>query len=251
MRIASYNLFEGAQNTYPLLQKFVKQEALDVICLQEANGWQNGSPSRLENFAAATGLTHFVYGNSNTPFKLATFSALPILDSHVCTEGLWHGATQTTIARGDLEVELWNFHADPQSEDARLAEVRLVAPMIGRRGLLVGDINSLSCNDRYPDTLPAELALMGITKFGVNSLHHDVTDYLTKAGLIDIAAARNSRDATVPTPANKDQQHAADLRLDYMFATRAIAARVSDIQVVKNELTNRISDHYPLVVTLG
>ena len=53
MRIASYNLYEGAQNTRAELRNFVNEQELGVLCLQEANGWADGTPTPLEDFANA------------------------------------------------------------------------------------------------------------------------------------------------------------------------------------------------------
>ena len=59
MRIASYNLYEGAQTTQAELRDIVDEQRLDVLCLQEANVWADGTLARLEEFAGATGLNLF------------------------------------------------------------------------------------------------------------------------------------------------------------------------------------------------
>ena len=111
----------------------------------------------------------------------------------------------------------------------------------------MGDFNSLSRTDEYPEDLISQLAAKGITKFGTTNLKYDVTDFFTEAGLIDVAASLSSRTNTVPTPANQDVYHAAELRLDYMFATQGLARAIKSIEVVKSPLTDVISDHYPIV----
>jgi len=54
----------------------------------------------------------------------------------------------------------------------------------------------------------------------------------------------------VPTPANKDAAHAAELRLDYAFTTPKLARLVTSYQVLKDESTDRASDHYPICIAL-
>lgn len=83
MRIASYNLFEGARDTSAQLENFVEQQEIDILSIQEANGWQDGDPSRLAQFAKNTGMESYIYGDSNSRFKLAIFSRLPIISSTV------------------------------------------------------------------------------------------------------------------------------------------------------------------------
>ena len=245
MRIATYNLFEGAQDTYALLKEFVEQQDLDILCIQEANEWQDGDPSRLDDFSASTGLDSYVFGNSpRTRFKLATFSRLPILSSVVHTEGYWHCAVQTVIDTGSEPLDLWNVHLNPQDEDKRLEEARRIAA-----DLAVGDFNGLSRSDRYPNLLE-KLQVQGIEKFGATALRYEVTDYLTKAGLVDLGAELGSNTYTVPTQANQDMFHAARMRLDYMFALPRIAALARSLVVIKNSLTDQISDHYPVVLVL-
>lgn len=254
MRIASYNLYEGAQNTRDELRNFVDKQELDVLCLQEANGWADGHTPLLEDFANAADLSNWIYGDSNTRFKLATLSKNPIVDSEVYTDGFWHSAIRLVIQYGKDKRPLciWNVHLNPGSEDQRLAEAKLLMSLIDpeEHVLVMGDFNSLSRTDQYPEDLISELAAKGITKFGTTNLRYDVTDFFTKAGLVDVAASLASRANTVPTPANQDTYHAAELRLDYMFATRGLARVIKGIEVVKSLLTDAISDHYPIVATI-
>jgi exodeoxyribonuclease-3 len=253
MKIASYNLFEGAEQTADALETFALQENIDILCLQEVNGWQEGTPSRLEQFAAATGLNHCVYGDSNTEYKLATFSRYPITTSRVYTEGLWHCAVQTVIHSPIGKLDAWNIHLNPKAEDARLPEARFIVSQVDPDALAVimGDFNSLSESDTYPDSLAGELAAKGIAKFGVGHLQFDVMHEFQSAGLLDAALLTTAQTNTVPTPANTDVFHAAKMRLDYMLGTKALNEKIVDITVPKNDLTNQISDHYPVVCTFA
>jgi len=252
MRIGSYNLYEGAQNTGSELREYVAQHELDVLCIQEANGWNDGTPTRLESFGVATGLTAQVYGDSNTRFKLATLSRQPIISAEVYTEGFWHSAIHTAIQYGDDVLHIWNMHLDPIDEDHRVPEAKRLVEMIDPRlhTIITGDFNSLSRADQYPDDLITKLAAQGITKFGTDSLRFDVTDYFARAGFTDAAVSLGNLETTVPTRANHDAYHAADLRLDYMFVSGSLAKVIRNIDVSKDELTDKISDHYPQVLTL-
>lgn len=252
MRIASYNLFEGARDTSAQLEDFVVQQEIDVLSIQEANGWQDGDPSRLDQFAKNTGMESYVYGDSNSRFKLAIFSRLPIIGSAVYKEGLHHCAVKATVEVNDEPLNIWNVHLNPFGEDQRLAEVRLIAKSLklNELTLIDGDFNSLSETDQYPSTLLDELRERGMTKFGADYLRYDVTRYLGGLGLIDLAAMLDVVVATVPTPANSDAAHAAKMRLDYMFASNGLARLVKRIDVPKDALTDEISDHYPIVTEL-
>ena len=252
MHIVSYNLFEGAQGNIPLLQDFIRQQGIDAICFQETNGWQAGDPSQLEQTATETGLKDHVFGDSNTRFKLATLSRVPIIESHVYTEGFWHSAIRTTIQDDGEALDVWNIHLNPEDEDSRLAEAAKLIDMIDSEvpAILMGDFNSLSEHDQYPDNLAETLVAQGIRKFGNGRLRFDVTNFFVEHGLVDLAATLGTASTTVPTPANTDMFHATKMRLDYMFATKSVAQKVQEFETPKDALTDAISDHYPIVATL-
>jgi len=237
----------------PLLRDFVEEEGIDVLCLQEANGWNEGYPTRLERFAAESGLAWYAFGDTNSEYKLATLSRVPILQAEIHTERFWHGALRTVIPYGSGTIDQWNIHLDPSDEDSRLEEVTYAVPLFqtAQNVLALGDFNSLSTFDLYPEDLASELFLQGITKFGLDELRRDVTNYLASQGFFDIAVVKDKVESTVPTPANQDKYHAAAMRLDYMFASHSLLQHVRNITVVKNRFTKKISDHYPLVVTLA
>src|SRR5580700_2248271 len=146
MRIVSYNLYEGAQDTYEQLQEFVLEQQPDVVCLQEANGWDQGTPSRMRDFGRSVGLSMYRYGDTNTRFKLATFSRLPILASEMATEGFWHGALRTSFKYHDGVIDVWNAHLSPRDEDQRDQEAAWLLQMTDPRYpvVITGDYNSLS-----------------------------------------------------------------------------------------------------------
>lgn len=95
----------------------------------------------------------------------------------------------------------------------------------------------------------SELQSHGITKFGQKELAFEVTDMLEATGLIDMAAKLKNTTTTVPSAFNKDKNHEVPLRLDYIFASQSAVNHVESIEVIKNETTDAISNHYPISVT--
>jgi exodeoxyribonuclease-3 len=249
MRIATYNLYEGAKDSYPLID-FIQKQAVDVLCIQEANGWQSNNFDRVRDFARQTGLDHYVFGDSHTEYKLATFSKSPITSLAVAKAGYWHCAVQATVAYRERSLDIWNVHLNPQDEASRLNEAEALIAGIGGDTIIIGDMNSLSSDDLYPTTMMAGLVDRGITKFGTTGLRYDVTDHFKNSGLIDVAAALGVIEPTAPTPANTDAYHAFDMRLDYMFVTRSLNSAIEHVECVKSNTTDSISDHYPVILTL-
>lgn len=251
MKIVSYNLFEGANETTAALEEFVNNEYPDVVCLQEANGWGDDNERRAKEFAEKTGLSHWIYGDSNTRFKLATFSRFPFVNSTVHKDGLWHSAIQAGVRLPDNNVaEIWNIHHNPRNEDDRIREAKKLTSIMGTKALIMGDFNSLSRSDDYDPGLVKQLNAKNIQKFGETALRFDVMDLWDEQGLTDIALHLGANIWTVPTPANKDLNHADRLRLDYMLATPSLLPSIVSLATPKNDLTDKISDHYPLVAII-
>lgn len=251
--LMTYNLFEGAHQSYSQLVDFIKSSNVDILCLQEVNEWQNDDFATLKDFASQCGFSHHVFGNSNTEFKLATLSRHPILSHYVHTEGFWHSLVETRISIGSNELAVFNLHLNPKWEGPRKEEVKKLLTLIDTDAptLLVGDFNSISRQDDYRDSLLSELQSHGITKFGRDELEFSVTDMLGAAGLIDVAAKLGNMTVTVPSAFNKDKNHEVPLRLDYVFASQPAANSIESIKVIKNDITDAISDHYPILVSLA
>lgn len=251
VRIATYNLFEGASGSYNRLVEFVRTAALDIVCLQETNGWQQNEFARLKDFTDKILFAGFAYGNSNTEYKLATVSKHAILNKKLHAEAFWHAALEVKVRFGDRDVTIVNVHLDPWKEDSREREISRLLATIDRSGpvIITGDLNSLSRQDNYPPSLLDELRAKGISKFGSEALEFRVIDRLLQAGFIDAAAAAGQFDPTVPSVFNTDQDHEVPVRVDYVFVTPDLAPFISRVERVKNDLTDAIADHYPLVVT--
>ena len=248
MNLLTYNLFQGAQKTYSDLVDFMLAQKPDIVCLQEVNGWQDNDFARCKDFVQKTGLAYFVFGESNTRHKLATFARFPIESSQVYTKNFWHCAIKTGFSKNNKSFTIFNLHLCPKNEDTRLNELKQILAAMDATAptLLAGDFNSLSRHDNYSSTLRADLQRNGITKFGTDSVEYRVTDALEKAGIIDVCAEQKNMSPTVPTPFNSDTMHRVPVRLDYVFATQPFP--VGAVQVLKSPATKRISNHYPLRV---
>jgi endonuclease/exonuclease/phosphatase family metal-dependent hydrolase len=253
VRLATYNLFEGAGGAYNRLVEFVRTKELDVVCLQEANGWQDNDFARLKDFTDKILFAAYAYGNSNTEFKLATVSKHAINKQTLHAEAFWHAALETRLMLGDHEVAVVNLHLDPWKEESRESELnRLLAALEpGRPTIITGDFNSLSRQDNYSPELLDKLRAAGISKFGMQQLEFRVIDRILQAGFVDAAALAGKMETTVPSAFNTDQDHEVPVRVDYVFVSPDLAPLVAGVECVKTDLTDAISDHYPLIVTFN
>jgi exodeoxyribonuclease III len=251
LRIATYNLFEGASASYNRLVEFVRASDIDVLCLQEINGWQDADAQRMRDFTDRGLFVQYAYGNSNTPYKLGTFSKLEFSKTDAYIEGYWHCVVETRITLpGGQQLAILNVHLDPWQEASRVRELDRLLRTIDCTvpTILTGDLNSLSRRDGYGPQMLGDMQRRGITKYGRNELEFGVSDYLEQAGFIDLAAQLGHMQPTVPTASTQDKDHEVPVRIDYLYATPDVAQFVRRAEVVVNDLTNTISDHYPLVI---
>ncbi|HSW79808.1 MAG TPA: endonuclease/exonuclease/phosphatase family protein [Candidatus Saccharimonadales bacterium] len=258
IKIASYNLWKGAENTYFRLIDFIKEEQFDVLCLQELNGWQSDDLAKVKDFADRAVFDSYTFCNSNSEYKLAAFSNLPVTFHNVYVEGFWHGVIEMHVKAGDFEFSIVNLHLDPYKEEPRMGEIHRMLELIDtdKPRIITGDFNSVSRKDNYPPEFLSELQKRKFYKFGMNELDFGVTDLLESKGYIDAAAQIGNKDTTVPSPYGenyaKDEVAAteAPARIDYFFVSEELVPMVKGYEVVKNHDTDRLSDHYPIVLTL-
>lgn len=251
MKILTYNIGNGAHGTFQNLISFVNLEKPDILCLQETNGWLKGAKSYLKRFTLETGYNHWQYGNSNTEFDLVILSRKPISRGKTYKKGFWHCAIHVEIPYRKSSIHIWNVHLDPRAAHYRVKEIDSLLKLMGstKNTVLTGDLNSLKSTDPYPPNMLEDLLNLGVTKFGQDNLSYHELEILTKAGLTDVNTGRF--EPTVPTPHNHDPNHATNLRLDYVLSTPDIASEFKEVIVVKNIITNEISDHYPLRAILN
>ncbi len=248
----TYNLFEGAHQSYSQLVDFVISHNVDVLCLQEVNGWQDNDFAILKDFAEKCSFSYYAFGNSNTEFKLATLSRIPIVSQIVYTDSFWHCLIETTVKTDNKELAVYNLHLNPKWEGPRIKEAKKLLSLIdtGVPTLIAGDFNSISRQDNYSTSVFEELQSHGITKFGREELEYFTNDILESSGLIDAAAKLQNTSTTVPSGFNSDKNHEVPLRLDYVFVSPPLATAIDSVEVIKNATTDSISDHYPVLAIL-
>ena len=92
---------------------------------------------------------------------------------------------------------------------------------------------------------------MQLEKFTTDrKLRFDAIDKILSTGYIDTAYVLNkNKEYTAPTSINEYDAH-SNMRLDYIFLSQSLLPHLSDYNVIKNKLTEKTSDHYPITVTL-
>ncbi len=246
IRLFHYNvLYETIH--LQLLEEIIADVNPDIISLNEVQAKEIEALQRWYVTAfAQTAKEGRNYGNA-----LAWKKSMLIDSQQTIIQGLKNPLVSADF--GDYQVYCTHLAAT-EGEERRRQEVQKIVSLlpVEKEVLLVGDLNSLSPYDGY-DTAVLEAAMRkhGHAKFGI-PVQFQVISYLEQQGLVDIMRARGCQATTVPTkegtPSKEEVQHFMPLRLDYVFGTSKIAEKASKAYVLKNALTDKGSDHYPLIV---
>jgi exonuclease III len=115
----------------------------------------------------------------------------------------------------------------------------------------MGDMNSLSPDDGYDQAIIRGFNDMQLKKFTTDGeLRFDAILKILSTEYTDSAVKlKKNKEYTVPTTINEHSAH-SNMRLDYVFLSQSLVSYIQDYKVVKNKLTDRASDHYPVVVEL-
>lgn len=251
----TYNIYNGAETTIDDVIAVINEAKPDILTLNEANGFENDTRKRLAYVAEQTAMpyTHLALCGDGSWYHTALLSRYPILDAtllYPCNRSLLVSRVQIN----NHILSIGSLHLSPRCEADRLQEVHRLINHIGENSthtVVMGDCNSLSFYDTYPpdmvDSFDANLTRK-FTRDG--TIVHDVTRFMAQAGLVDTAAAlQQHATPTAPTPLPPHPDHPTS-RLDYIFASKDLQPALTSYNVVKTPLSDRASDHYPVVVEL-
>ena len=208
-RMATYNIREGAHNLKEILTKYIIDSNIDILALQELNGWEKES---LSEFGKEVGHNFTVFINTTSGYHMGFTSRFPFEVIRVRTEGFHHGMIHINMFQFLNESTQWKFsdqtdddeyddlddivpdqydlslhlivtHLDPHSEVSRLEEAHHIIHQAKehRNLLLFGDLNSLSILDKPQYDATDLLSTLLISSSSVQSKFltpdHSAIDY--------------------------------------------------------------------------
>ena len=261
MRVVSYNVWYGftkVPDRKADYLKWMKDQNPDVVSLQELNGYTAG---KLKADAATWGHKHSAI-LKESGFPTGISSRFPIEDVQRFREGFHHGQLRARI-KG---IYFYVIHLHPSNWKTREREADLILADIASlpkdsKVMLVGDFNTFSTADRKyyahgklesffskRDGNGKEKNLRG------GKIDYSVIAKFTDNGLIDLEHSKRGKDykftGSFPTKIAKSGDHGSARRLDYAFASPALAKRVTRAEVIANDITWKLSDHLPVIIEL-
>lgn len=251
MKLMTYNIFDGGQERLPFILEAVKKESPDYLTINEANGFNVDDEKILREFAEKVNLPHYDISLSGEyDYHVAVFSKYPFKKVQKL-KSLMRACLVVELETELGEISIASFHLTPYTEDLRLPEIDLVLKsQTGiKNSILMGDMNSLSKADQYDSSIIKDFNDTQIKKYTTDgNLRFDVTEKILSAGYHDCALElKRNKDNTVPTLLNEDSAH-GHMRLDYIFLSKSLLPCLGKYRVIKNELTDKASDHYPVTV---
>ncbi len=252
MKLFTYNIFTGGQpDRLSLLQEAVHSADADIVCLQETNGFDAFDGAILRSFGNSLSYPYYAFapcGTVGKDYSVSTYARLPIQHSEP-VPGLRHAGLITCFPRGLAVCNVLLSHA---SENERLDELRRVTNLLAgyEQRIICGDHNMLSPWDAYVSSLPDTFNEQQRSRFTTNgNLEMRAASYMAAQGYRDAAQMANARgEWTVRTKGSTSEGHPLQARLDYVFLCPQLASRVKGMEVLRTELTDKASDHYPVLV---
>ncbi|MDO8657957.1 MAG: hypothetical protein Q7K55_04405 [Candidatus Levybacteria bacterium] len=249
----TYNILDGAKDRLELVINAVKRESPDYLTINEANTFAENDNKILKYVAQKTGLSNFniaLSGEYN--YHVAVFSKYPFKEVHKL-QPLMRACLVALVDTELGPISIASLHLTPYSEDLRHPEIDIILNFQKNYNnrILMGDMNSLSKYDNYNPDIIKNFNEKQLKKFTTNGkFRFDAIEKIMSTGYFDTAwQLGKNKENTVPTPVNKDDAH-SNMRLDYIFISESLLPKLTEYSVIKNELTDKASDHYPIIAKL-
>jgi len=253
LKVISYNVYVGfankAEEHLPagdqrkqLVSSWLQTEQPDLVAFQELNDY---TYQQLEQESRAWGHPHtsVLYGKSD--FRVGISSRHPIKVQERIFQDMWHGLLHVRTA--DLDVIVTHF--SPFEYRLRHQEAEIVLQQLqharkqDKEVLVMGDLNSLSPDDAEAisqSDIIETYARQDREKDHVQNLRNGQPDFETvqkfkDAGLVDLQVQQRDKLPALPMP-----------RLDYIWATPALAGRCHHAVWHTEEQFSQMSDHFPV-----
>jgi exodeoxyribonuclease III len=236
-KVLSYNIREGGDDRLQGIAAIIRKQQPDAVALLEAT-------SRANALTLAQDLEmQLAFGEANNSIHVAWLSRLAIQrERNHRLAVLAKTLLEIEVVREGAPLRLFATHLASrwdgrQPVDEIPAILDVLRPLADQPHLLVGDLNALRPGDPVGTPPPGEEkrgdALPGAPRRAIR--------LILGAGYVDCYRSLHPQ-----APGYTYPSHAPWLRLDYIFASPPVAARVWGCDIVMREVAERASDHFPI-----
>jgi exonuclease III len=263
--IMSYNVYEGFQKDSLQKEKFktwVKQFNPDIIAFQELNGFTYTS---LEELGRSYGHPYVVL-QKDWGYPVGITSKYPITDIEKRSDDFTFGYINAWIC----DYNIFLVHLNPFQYPKRYIQINSILAQAARipkheKIIILGDLNSLSPNDSLMYDVPDRLKTAAGFEKKRTGAYDD--NYILNNGKFDysvIGSLINAGYSDAWLLKNKDFDHSYStekysfregafgkkIRIDYIWLNKALRNKCIRLEIIKDEVTDSLSDHYPLILEL-
>jgi len=239
VKVLGYNICLGGEDRLSAVADVIRTRQPDAVALLEAT-----SRAKATTLADDLGM-HLTFGEANNGVHVAWLSRLPVRrwENHRLAlaktlleiEVVWEGASVRLFA-----THLASRHDATTPAEEVPAILEVLRPLGGQPHLLLGDLNALRPGDPVGSPPPGE-AKRGDAADGAP---RRAIGRIVDAAYVDCYRALHPRAPGFTYPSS-----APWLRLDYVFASPALAARLKACDLVAGQAAERASDHLPVWAT--
>lgn len=262
LTVLTYNTLYAGRDTESSCRveaqvRLIQQLKPDVFLMQEAKGFDANGSSWLYGLEHQIGMRGFLAIAPRTGQNVAIFIREPLRPLSFEADGAHFHHALATLKVGvpgiDQPLTFISAHLCPNGPVVRRREAAYLGIQAApeKLTLITGDFNSASPHDPEPQDWP-DLAPHHRARYLADDLQgidRSVLAQLEAAGWVDLGHQLDPhRVPTVPTPAYRDVEFAT-MRCDYLLASQSLAKRVRSYEVIRNDLSDMASDHYPVLAT--
>ncbi len=264
LKLLTWNIHRGFHNRDHVIenhrliaaQEVIRQESPDIVSFVEACYAKPNSKNIVLDYPELFSFPNYFAAAYPKFGKFSDDIGANCLLSHYPISAARVNLGRKSAIRAQVSLDNKLLHLDVVHPSPSINDKEKICdldPMLLARSdsdyIMTGDFNSLSPNDLYDkQVLIEELSRFSDdpVKYADSMLEYRLVNHILSSGLFD-ALPENRRTSTVPTR-SKYNVPVAGMRVDYFFVSPDV--RVLDSYVIKNNLTEIASDHYPLVMVL-
>ncbi|HLQ98888.1 MAG TPA: endonuclease/exonuclease/phosphatase family protein [Sphingobacterium sp.] len=263
VKILSYNVLYGLKQdsaNIELYKSFVRDIDPDIVATQEMNDW---TQETLEKLAESYGHPYALQSKEEG-FPVALTSKKPLVNFRKVTENMWHSYIYAKVEG----IHVFVIHFSPFDYKKRVKEVENVLAQAqslpnNEPIVIMGDFNSLAESDdgHYGEEMLQGMVKTEETRDHVRNLNNGYFDYsvlntLKEAGFSDsYKLLTDEFESSLPTHKDGDgkinkETKVIPRRIDFLWSNPTASEYITKSEIIKNDKTNIISDHYPVYVEL-
>ncbi len=261
LRIISYNVWYGFTKVPERKKTWISwmiEQRPDIVSLQELNDYTH---QKLAEDAKSYGHDYSVLLKEEG-FPTGITSRYPIEDIKVIRKGFHHGLLRVRIK----QIYFYVIHLHPSNWEIRKNEINQIIRNInelpsGSQVIMAGDFNTFSPLDsiyyshgRLEPFFNERDSLYNEKNLNNGKLDYTVIQEVMDFGFIDLEAGSRTSAynffGSFPTLIEKEGEHGDQRRLDYFFASKNLANKVTKAKIISSDTVLRLSDHLPILIEL-